>query len=120
MNSYGIAYLKRIIGELHPDAKIDQDTVRIPLESYRLATMTDNLNFFSMGMVLSLFLILLGTNIIGTGTLQGIVSGSVFVLIGSVGLFFSLRTFDHFTDLMDKGETVLIVIRKIRARERMK
>ena len=117
MNSYGIAYLKRIIGELHPDAEIDQDTVRIPLESYRLATMNDNLNFFSMGMVLSLFLILLGTTIIGTG---GIVSGSVFVLIGSVGLFFSLRTFDHFTDLMDKGETVLIVIRKIRARERMK
>lgn len=120
MNSKGVAYLKWSIRELHPDADIDQDAVRVPLESYRLAIMSRNLAGSLFGGILSVFAILFGTYTMGIGTLQRIVGGAVFVLIGAVGLFFSLRMFDHVTDLMNKGETLRSVIRKIHAMGRMK
>ena len=120
MNAKGVAYLDWSIQELHPDADIDQDTVRVPLESYRLAIISRSFSLFAIGAFVSSLLLDVGIAGITQDSLPRIVAGSAFVLVGVAGAFFSLRMFLHCRDLMNKGETILGVIRKIRAKGRMK
>ena len=120
MNSKGVAYLDWSIRELHPDADIDQDTVRVPLESYRLAIILRSFSLFAIGAFASSFFLAVGTAGISVDSLPGFVAGSVFILVGATGAFFTVRMFLHCRDLMNKGETILGVIRKIHAMGRMK
>ena len=113
MNAKGVAYLNWSIRELHPDVNIDHDTVMVPLESYRLAIISRTFTLFAIGAFGSSFLLAVGTAGISVDSLPGFVAGSVFVLVGAVGVFFTVRMFLHCRDLMNKGETVLRVIKKL-------
>ena len=113
MNSKGVAYLDWSIREWHPDADIDQDTVRVPLESYRLAIMGRIFSLSLIGMLVSSFSLAFGDAGISVDSLPGFVAGSAFVLVGATGVFFTLRMALHFRDLMNSGENVFRVIKKL-------
>ena len=113
MNQKGSSYLDWSIRELHPDADIDQDTVRVPLESYRLAIMSRTFSLSLIGMFVSSFFLAVGSAGIRIDSLPRIVAGSAFILVGATATFFTLRMFLHCRDLMNKGETVLRVIKKL-------
>ena len=112
MNQKGSSYLDWSIRELHPDADIDQDTVRIPLESYRLAIISRDFSLFAIGAFVSSFLLAVGAGI-RIDSLPRIVADVAFNLVGVAGAFFTLRMFLHCRDLMNSGETVLRVIKKL-------
>ena len=113
MNQKGSSYLDWSIRELHPDADIDQDTVRVPLESYRLAIMSRTFSLSLIGMFVSSFFLAVGSAGIRIDSLPRIVAGSAFILVGATATFFTLRMFLHLRDLMNSGETVLRVIKKV-------
>lgn len=113
MNQKGSSYLDWSIRELHPDADIDQDTVRVPLESYRLAIISRDFSLFTIGAFVSSFSLAFGAAGISVDSLPRIVAGSAFILVGATGAFFSLKMFLHCRDLMNSGEIVLRVIKKL-------
>ena len=92
--------------------KLD-DMKTMAIGNIRLAIMSRTFSLSLIGMFVSSFFLAVGSAGISVDSLPGFVAGSAFILVGATATFFTLRMFLHLRDLMNSGETVLRVIKKV-------